>query len=634
MHNMTLIPIDDFLPDIEPELMRCPIPVIERRLRDSIIESCERANLWRWEHPEIPVTRDQRVYDLTGPTDETLIHSILSVKHEERPLYNILDRDTECNPYTEFYQYGGGGYVIRDRGQIELTSDPRRDSVLLNLGPAPMECDPEVIVPPFPSDPDLLDAYYEALYASWLRDSACDGTLPDPPVAPGPAPVVVPHEVSFVESGTKTITHSANSHLVSTLSGNAMKNRGQWYWEMVIDIFDTSTAIGITQMGIASPNSRAGSNFLGRLRFEFGLFADGNWREFNQIEDTQTGYVQGDVVGFKMDLDTRTLEYNINGGPFIALSDSTNATQGVFAFGTWVPSANVFGNGQITVRTDADEFTGPVPAGYLPIGTPGGLDSYDGVFDMQRSDTDVPPFGEEGYLPIATDPDGDGVALRGLYQFNNIPGPAPDWVLTDDARFASSAFALGNTAQRANSIIRNLASARLRFDSPELQAGSTFVSVTSGFGTYQETTADYVADFQTETPVPQDEIDAHAAAVARFALDQAAFDAAVAVQNIPDPNPPPLVPEEGRVRGLEICVTIKPTRNCMEVSDVLYKDYHKLIVTGTLAKALAMKDQPWSDLELSAAYAREYEYDLAKARSMIDRGFTTKTQRIISRSFV
>ena len=409
----------------------------------------------------------------------------------------------------------------------------------LNEFAACMGCDPEVFVPDFPEEPveitpesqaafdQAVEDYYNIVYAKWIRDASCDGTLPDAPVAPGPAPVIVPHDVTFVASGAKTFAQDSNAHLATTLSGNAMKNRGQWYWEMVIDVFNPNMTVGIAQMGIVDPFSREGTNFLGRLRQEFGLFPDGNWREFNQIEDTQTGYAQGDVIGFKMDLDTYTLEYNINGGPFIELGDSNNVSEGVFSRGTWVPAASTFSVSSITVRTDADEFTGTVPDGYLPIGLPGGLDSYDGEFEVQQSDTDVPPFNEEGYLPIRNDSQDPANNLLGHYRFFNIPGPRPEWNPTQIATISATLTNPGQTDVRATRQLRDSGNNNLLFNDPSLQAGSEYIGYSAG-SNFIARDLDYVRDFQTETPVTPQEVDAHAALVARFMADQAAFDAAVA----------------------------------------------------------------------------------------------------------
>jgi len=121
--------------------------------------------------------------------------------------------------------------------------------------------------------------------------------------------------------------------------------------------------------------------------------------------------------------------------------------------------------------------------------------------------------------------------------------------------------------------------------------------------------------------VTQADVDAYLLALAAYNAQVTALRDWEAAENRP-------------ITGLEACVTIKPTRNAMEVSEVLYRDYHKLIVMGTLAKAFAMKDRPWSDIDMAGSYARAFEFELAKAKSAIDRGFVTESQKVKPRRFV
>ena len=125
---MNLVELEAFFPDIEPELPRCPVPVIENRIRDAIIDACERANIWRWQHPEILIVAGQREYDLVTPTADTLIHSVLHVRKNGRPLYDDDYVDQHETPGT-FRGYGhayghGQGFQVFDRGMLHLKSEP------------------------------------------------------------------------------------------------------------------------------------------------------------------------------------------------------------------------------------------------------------------------------------------------------------------------------------------------------------------------------------------------------------------------------------------------------------------------------------------------------------------------------
>jgi len=119
-----LVELEAFFPDIEPELSRCPTPVIENRIRDAIIESCERAHIWRWEHPPIPLIANQQNYTLTPPTADTLIHSILGLWINGRSV-----SDGSCEQTHESIVSPRSGYSISDRGQVRLATIPNRDTL-------------------------------------------------------------------------------------------------------------------------------------------------------------------------------------------------------------------------------------------------------------------------------------------------------------------------------------------------------------------------------------------------------------------------------------------------------------------------------------------------------------------------
>lgn len=126
MNTDNLVELEEFFADIEPELPRCPTPVIENRIRDAIIESCERANIWRWHHPEILLVEGLRHYQLLTPTSDMLIHSVLSVTKNGRPIDCANSVDThEGTP-------SRNGFVIGERGLLELTSTPTVSSTPLS----------------------------------------------------------------------------------------------------------------------------------------------------------------------------------------------------------------------------------------------------------------------------------------------------------------------------------------------------------------------------------------------------------------------------------------------------------------------------------------------------------------------
>ena len=143
---MNLIELEAFFENIEPELARCPVPVIEQRIRDTIIDACERANIWRWVHPEIALIKDVQSYDLATPTADTLIHSVLQVTKNGIP-YRANDEinrhETFGNNYTNSH-YHGRGYSVEERGTFRLAYKPRKST-------------PPIPEPVDPTPPDVLD---------------------------------------------------------------------------------------------------------------------------------------------------------------------------------------------------------------------------------------------------------------------------------------------------------------------------------------------------------------------------------------------------------------------------------------------------------------------------------------------
>lgn len=139
--NHKLIHVSSWTPDIRSEVPECPTPVIERYVVRAIIECCERARIWRWNAPEIPVYKDKTLYEIETPSTEACIHSIISVELGGRRIRDNSE-DNGSRGQERFYstQYGSPAYHIPDRGFIELTRKP-----LTNSRPL------EVIIPPEPT---------------------------------------------------------------------------------------------------------------------------------------------------------------------------------------------------------------------------------------------------------------------------------------------------------------------------------------------------------------------------------------------------------------------------------------------------------------------------------------------------
>lgn len=143
--NQELIDIEVFIPDLLVELPKCPVPALERRIRDAAIEACERAYLWRHQLPEIPVSIGQTCFDLPAPPGETRVQDVLLVLNNQCPMRNIQLENTVDNVYIPIPNTGQGYYIIK-RGTLGLTHAPTRAS-----SPMVNNIPPEV--PEVPVDP-------------------------------------------------------------------------------------------------------------------------------------------------------------------------------------------------------------------------------------------------------------------------------------------------------------------------------------------------------------------------------------------------------------------------------------------------------------------------------------------------
>ena len=122
-----MIDMEVIVPDIMAEVSDCPVPVIERRLREAAIEACERVNLVRWQATEIPTKTDRSFYDVPTPSTQLRVHSIIRCYLNETPLRNIPLIETDDNVYNQINN-AASGYFVPSRGQIQLTGTPSEAS--------------------------------------------------------------------------------------------------------------------------------------------------------------------------------------------------------------------------------------------------------------------------------------------------------------------------------------------------------------------------------------------------------------------------------------------------------------------------------------------------------------------------
>ena len=126
--ELKLVELETFFPEIVPEAPRCPTPVIENRIRETIIDACERSNIWRWYHPEILTIKGQVEYDLLTPTPDTLIHSVIDVLPRTGAL--VHSHTTHEDSY---HGHNARGFYVPERGHLVLSNTPTQDASPLTI---------------------------------------------------------------------------------------------------------------------------------------------------------------------------------------------------------------------------------------------------------------------------------------------------------------------------------------------------------------------------------------------------------------------------------------------------------------------------------------------------------------------
>lgn len=74
------------------------------------------------------------------------------------------------------------------------------------------------------------------------------------------------------------------------------------------------------------------------------------------------------------------------------------------------------------------------------------------------------------------------------------------------------------------------------------------------------------------------------------------------------------VPEETHSAAITVRAALKPKRTATQLEDALFDDWIDPMVTGTLARLHAMKDQAWSSADRALLRSREFRASVQRAR--------------------
>jgi len=106
--------LDDFLPEISPEVAGCPEPSIIIAARNSVIEFCEKSLYWAVNLDPIDVVANEHTYPLDSPESDSIVTGILVAMHDGMPLdptsEDLLDLEWPSyqNKYKNVLRYGLG----------------------------------------------------------------------------------------------------------------------------------------------------------------------------------------------------------------------------------------------------------------------------------------------------------------------------------------------------------------------------------------------------------------------------------------------------------------------------------------------------------------------------------------------
>lgn len=79
------MPYTDYLPEILPKVKGCPEQVAVNAVRNALIELCQRAPVWRYDHPALSSVIGTGSYSFTPPTGAEVV-KILQAWYEGVPL--------------------------------------------------------------------------------------------------------------------------------------------------------------------------------------------------------------------------------------------------------------------------------------------------------------------------------------------------------------------------------------------------------------------------------------------------------------------------------------------------------------------------------------------------------------------
>lgn len=596
MHRDEMVHIDEYLPFVEPEAPTVPVPILRRLIREALIESCEQAPIWRWHHPEVQTKAGNKIYDLVTPDAESLIHSVLSLKVNGRQLVN------SGSPCIDGV---GSGFQVFNRGQLDLDFDPKTssagDGATGGAAPTP-PTDPGPVQTTFPLNmPELTPERFEI---DRPRDTNFPwyyiGRVADPIDYTSVQNTII---LAMDFSNTNPNGNESSSILLGVPTSPASSNGVYTVYKSSYYLNELSYVSSPTSTSLTQDDVDA-------------AVADGKpwlilrWR-MNSFWEVLTPWLaspdDADVY-VSMDQMTNTATfpaYSVDAGSSVADIPVNDSTSGKFrlypGFRLGFNLASSF-EALYSSNLYYKLYNDPIGTLYL---TPGPLlDNGGTVVDITYEQM----IADQHYIELD-----DGSGNTREYDIVTYADPSRESEAHTNTTIDAKTW--GGTA------LNNLF--MLIKKPTDTERGILyFVDRTSTNQTqiFKWRLAPPILQNAVAGGTTQEDVDAYLAALAQYEIDLALYNATA--------QPAP----EG-VKGIELCITVKPTTRAMYAPKIIFDNHRDLIVKGTLYRLFAMNDIEWSDSSRSKRIEMEYDVALGKARAEHDRGYVTKSHRLSHRRF-
>lgn len=120
----------DYLPEILPKVKGCPEQVAVNAVRNALIELCDRAPVWRYEHDPLSSMANEGVYDFEPPTGGEVV-KILQAWYDGKSL-TPMSEDQLHAAYSDYRTADGTPEYYTQDDQTQIILVPRPTTALVD----------------------------------------------------------------------------------------------------------------------------------------------------------------------------------------------------------------------------------------------------------------------------------------------------------------------------------------------------------------------------------------------------------------------------------------------------------------------------------------------------------------------